>query len=207
MFTYFVVYSAIVNYLGHAYLSFGDPAVLAGNMIGDHVKGLKALDAYPEDIRQGILLHRSIDRFTDEHPVMLQAKRVFRPGYGLYAGAITDTLLDYFLANDSSLFATAGQLKQFSEEIYAKLETRKAYLPVSFLAYFRSMKEHDWLSNYRSYDGIRRSLYGLHRRAKQMPDPAAAFDLFRAEETLLRTYYESFIGDVISFVKIGPAGG
>ena len=30
-----------MNYLAHAYLSFGDPDILAGNMISDFVKGKK----------------------------------------------------------------------------------------------------------------------------------------------------------------------
>ncbi len=35
-----------MNYLAHAYLSFGDPDILAGNMISDFVKGKKKFD-YP----------------------------------------------------------------------------------------------------------------------------------------------------------------
>ncbi len=35
-----------MNYLAHAYLSFNDPDVLAGNMISDFVKGKKKFD-YP----------------------------------------------------------------------------------------------------------------------------------------------------------------
>jgi acyl carrier protein phosphodiesterase len=30
-----------MNYLAHAYLSFGEPDILAGNMISDFVKGKK----------------------------------------------------------------------------------------------------------------------------------------------------------------------
>jgi len=176
-------------------------------MIGDHVKGQKALDSFPEDIRRGIQLHRAIDQYTDTHPALQEAKMLFRPVYGLYSGAITDTLMDYFLANDPVLFPSAEDLGRFAQEVYDMLETRQQYFPPSFRAYFSSMKEHDWLTNYRSYMGISNSLKGLYRRAKHMPEPSDAYQVLRTEETVLNTYYKSFIGDVISFVKIRPSGG
>ena len=33
--------NSFVNYLAHAYLSFGDPEILTGNLISDFVKGKK----------------------------------------------------------------------------------------------------------------------------------------------------------------------
>ena len=53
-----------MNYLAHAYLSFGDPDILAGNMISDFVKGKKKYE-YPDRIQMGITLHRKIDEYTD----------------------------------------------------------------------------------------------------------------------------------------------
>ena len=80
-----------MNYLGHAFLSFGDGDILTGNMIGDHVKGKIALEQYPDGIKKGIMLHRKIDEYTDLHPATQRAKLPFREVYGLYAGAIMDT--------------------------------------------------------------------------------------------------------------------
>src|ERR1700754_3986396 len=82
----------IVNYLAHAYLSFNQPAVVVGNLISDYIKGKKQFD-YPDDIRHGIVLHRAIDTFTDEHPVIKTAKEIFRPHYRLYSGAFIDVVL------------------------------------------------------------------------------------------------------------------
>jgi acyl carrier protein phosphodiesterase len=92
-----------VNYLAHAYLSFGIPDVVVGNLISDFVKGKKQLE-YPDSIRKGITLHRAIDTFTDTHPVTRRAKSYFRAVYGLYAGALTDVVYDHFLANDPVAF-------------------------------------------------------------------------------------------------------
>ena len=90
-----------MNYLAHAYLSFDDPEVLAGNMISDFVKGKKKFD-YPFRIQQGIMLHRLIDDFTDNHPATKEAKEFFRPDYRLYSGAFVDVVYDHFLAIDEN---------------------------------------------------------------------------------------------------------
>ena len=92
-----------MNYLAHAYLSFNNPGILAGNMISDFVKGKRKYD-YPQKIQQGIAVHREIDRFTDTHPVTKEAKEIFRPAYRLYAGPLIDVVYDHFLANDIDQF-------------------------------------------------------------------------------------------------------
>lgn len=56
-----------MNFLAHAHLSFNNPEILVGNLISDFVKGKKQYN-YPQRIHKGILLHRAIDQFTDEHP-------------------------------------------------------------------------------------------------------------------------------------------
>ena len=85
-----------MNYLGHAYLSMGNEEVLAGNMMGDYVKGKAVLETYPDGIRKGLMLHRKIDSFTDAHPAVSRAKVFFRQDYDLYAGAIVDIIFDHF---------------------------------------------------------------------------------------------------------------
>ena len=87
----------IVNYLAHAYLSFGDTEVLTGNLISDFVKGKKKYD-YPPRILGGIDLHRAIDEFTDDHTVNKEAAKIFKPFYGLYSSAFIDVVYDHFLA-------------------------------------------------------------------------------------------------------------
>ncbi len=86
-----------MNYLAHAYLSFGISDIATGNLISDFVKGKKKLD-YPETIQHGITLHRAIDTFTDGHPITQEAKLFFRHHFGLYSGPITDIVYDPFYA-------------------------------------------------------------------------------------------------------------
>jgi acyl carrier protein phosphodiesterase len=192
-----------MNYLGHAYLSFGDKDTLTGNMIGDHVKGKAALDDYPPGIRKGIELHRHIDARTDIHPATLRGKLLFREDYGLYAGAIMDTLYDHFLANDPHCFASEQTLYDFSQATYRQLEENLQFLPATFLKYFESMKEHNWLYNYRHMKGIERSLSGLVRRAQYMPPPEKAYQIFVSHYYVLNQCYFEAFDDINRFVKNG----
>jgi acyl carrier protein phosphodiesterase len=179
-----------MNYLAHAYLSFNQPAIVAGNMISDFIKGKKQLD-YPDDIRKGITLHRAIDAFTDDHAVTKEAKEIFRPHYRLYSYAFMDVVYDHFLANDKLHFSEDA-LFRFSQEVYAILENYQPQLPESFRLMFPYMKQHNWLYNYRNRTGIERSFEGLARRAMYIKESKTAFTLFESNYAQLQQYYARF---------------
>jgi acyl carrier protein phosphodiesterase len=194
-----------MNYLGHAFLSFGDSELLTGNMIGDHLKGKMALDKYPVGIKKGILLHRKIDEMADRHPATQRAKLLFREDYGLYSGAIMDTLYDHFLANDPKYFPSQESLREFTVKVYAGIQENEEYLPERFAAYFPHMKEHNWLLNYRGLKGMERSLQGLAHRALYMPPIEKAYEIFVTAYYQLNQCYYDFIDDIIKFARIEAA--
>lgn len=188
-----------MNYLAHAYLSFGDPDILMGNMISDHVKGKKKFD-YPEAIQKGITLHRAIDAFTDEHEATRAAKEVFRPAYRLYSGALTDVVYDHFLATDENEF-TEASLMQFSQQAYAQLELQTQWMPDNFARFFSYMKSQNWLFNYSSRWGTAKSLEGLVRRAAYLEESATAYHLFEQHYQLLRECYRQFWVDLKPYAR------
>lgn len=194
-----------MNYLAHAYLSFNDPEILTGNMIADEVKGRLALEKYPAGIRQGILRHRAIDSRTDTHPAVLRAKLLFRAYYGLYSGAVVDTIFDHFLANDPRCFSGEKALLAFSQTVYYVLEDHQQYFPEKFAAFFPYMKQGNWLYNYRTVAGMEKSLNGLVRKAVFMAPAAKAYEIFISSYYSLNQCYYDFIDDIISFVKNDPA--
>lgn len=191
-----------MNYLGHAVLSFDEDEILVGNMIGDFVKGRDALFRYPHRVRAGLILHRSIDSFTDTHPAMAEAKQIFRPHYGLYSGAVVDTLMDYFVANDPRLFESEQALAHFSDFVYQRLEGQRLHFPERFEPYFKSMVQHNWLLGYRSKEGLRQSLNGLMRRAGKIAEVNTAYTLFQEEFDVLHSVYDTFVVDIIKYVKV-----
>ncbi len=183
-----------MNFLAHAYLSFGKPDLLLGNMISDFVKGKKKFD-YPPGIQQGITLHRAIDDFTDCHPLVAEAKNFFRKDYRLYSGAFVDVVFDHFLAKEIE------NLPRFSNEVYQKLELNSQHHPENFRPVFQSMRKYDWLKNYRENWGIERSFTGLVHRARYMNDADTAFRLFEDNYSALSDIYSDFFPQLYSFSR------
>jgi acyl carrier protein phosphodiesterase len=211
-----------VNYLAHAYLSFGIPEIVVGNLISDFVKGKKQFD-YPDRIRTGITLHRAIDTYTDTHPVTRQAKSYFRSAYGLYSGALIDVAYDHFLANDPLSFPPTGghgqltgghgqplapaafgredhpALAAFAQLTYQQLAAREAVFPERFARIFPYMRDQNWLYHYRFKEGIFRSFAGLSRRAAYMAGPEQACRLFEAHYAELEACYREFFPALTAF--------
>jgi acyl carrier protein phosphodiesterase len=194
-----------VNYLAHAYLSFDIPEMVVGNLISDFVKGKKKFD-YPGRIQAGISLHRSIDTFTDTHPITRVAKSYFRADYGLYAGALTDVIYDHFLANDPVSFPAAtanpgeaAELLSFSQRTYEQVAAWEPLFPERFARMFPYMRSQNWLYNYRLKEGIYNSLAGLSRRAVYMPGPEQACRLFDTHYGELEACYREFFPSLKDF--------
>lgn len=183
-----------MNFLAHAYLSFGHPDILLGNMISDFVKGKKQFD-YPLSIQDGIKLHRSIDDFTDCHPLIKEAKKVFQQDYRLYSGAFVDVVFDHFLAKDIE------NLQHFAQETYRLLDKNSSFHPDNFRSVFQSMRKYDWLKNYSELWGIERSFSGLVYRAKYMNDSQKAFELFKDNYNSFRDIYTQFFPELYSFSR------
>ena len=186
-----------MNYLAHAYLSFGDADILAGNIFSDFVKGKKKFE-FPKRIQLGIELHRSIDQFTDDHPATSRAKQFFRPIYRLYAAAFVDVAYDHFLAIDKNTFAK-DELKEFARTTYIELRKAETMFPERFRTLFYYMELQDWLYNYQFTEGIFRSFGGLVRRAAYMDDPRPACDLFMRHYEELNGCYQDFFPELKAF--------
>ena len=190
-----------MNFLAHAYLSFNKEEIVVGNLISDFVKGNKKFD-YSKGIQDGISLHRKIDEFTDNHPQTKLAKQLLKPAVGLYAGAFIDVVYDYFLANNLNCFSSEIELHDFAKGVYKILENHKAIVPPNFEKVLPSMQANNWLYNYKFDYGVQRSFEGLYRRAKFLtPSDNKAYQSFIANKSVLHEFANSFIKDVIVFVK------
>lgn len=187
-----------MNFLAHAYLSFNHPEILVGNMLSDFVKGNKKFD-YPINVQKGITLHRLIDEFTDNHSATKNAKKIFQPALGLYAGAFVDITFDYFLANDKSEFENETALQIFATNTYNTLENFIDIFPEKFTGAFASMKQNNWLYNYSLYYGISKSFAGLTYRANYINKNHNAFMIFLEKKEQFKIYYNDFFKDVKQF--------
>lgn len=179
-----------MNYLAHAYLSFGNKEILLGNMISDFVKG-KEQYRYPSLVHSGIQLHRMIDAFTDLHEATKKAKEFFRPAYRLYSGAFVDVAFDHFLAVDKNAF-TGSSLHDFSQNTYTLLAAQESLMPEIFKKLFFYMRTENWLYGYSTPAGIHQSFGGLVKRAAYLQDSVPAIKIFEKHYDALNECYRQF---------------
>lgn len=184
-----------MNFLAHAYLSFGNEDVLIGNMISDFVKG-KAKENYPASVQKGIILHRDIDVFTDQHEATKNMKKIFKPAVGLYAGVFTDIVYDFFLANDKVSFKSQNELYLFSQNTYNVLQRNYKILPEKFQQLLPFMLQQNWLYHYKTTEGIEKSFKGIFRRAEYLTYNEVAFNMFLNNLDYLKNCYSVFMPQV-----------
>ncbi|MCW5909447.1 MAG: DUF479 domain-containing protein [Cyclobacteriaceae bacterium] len=152
-----------MNFLAHLYLSGNHDEIMAGNFIGDFVRGRDIYARYPFHIALGIELHREIDAFTDSHPVVMKSKIRLRPKYRHYAPVIVDMLYDHFLAANWNTYHPQP-LGQYAQQSYARLLRFEHLLPDRVKELMPYMIRGNWLLSYAKPEGIHRALSGMARR-------------------------------------------
>ena len=153
-----------MNFLAHIYLSGEDEGVTIGNFIADSIKGKKYLN-YSEDLQKGILLHRSIDTFTDQHPLVRQSTKRLHENHGHYSGVIVDIFYDHFLAKNWKQYHP-DPLSEYVSQFYKLLETNLEKLPPNIQNMLPIMKSNNWLLSYATTKGINTILEQMSRRVK-----------------------------------------
>lgn len=192
-----------MNFLSHIYLSGENEKLMVGNFIGDFVKGKRALQLFEPAIVKGIELHRTIDEFTDTHPVVSASKDRLRPKYRHYSGVIVDVFYDHFLAKNWDVYH-AQPLPEFAANAYHTLENFDPILPKEVKQMLPYMTSGNWLVNYSRTEGIHRALSGMARRTpydskmdEAITDLIQSYAAFQTEfETffpVLRTHCERWI--------------
>jgi len=205
--------AALMNFLAHLFLS-GSPAaatyaeVLVGNFIADSVPG-RQLENFPMAVQTGIRLHRAIDTYTDQHPVVRRStQRLRAAGLGKYAGVVSDMFLDHFLARHFDLFSSEGLLP-FTQRVFAILTARQAEMPARVQQFLPHLTTHNWLLGYAQLEGIRRALTGLSRRATAGSGMEMAVDELQANyaayEADFLEYFPQLQRHVVEFLSLPAA--
>ena len=151
-----------MNFLAHIYLSGEDEAIKIGNFIADGIRGKKYLE-YPEKIQKGILLHRAIDTYTDQHKIVKKSTKRLHKNYGHYSGVIVDIFYDHFLASQWENYATTP-LDLYVARFYKLLEDHYTILPDRFKNMLPYLIRDNWLLSYATIEGISKVLNGMNRR-------------------------------------------
>lgn len=158
----------VVNYLAHLHLSDGTAESMLGNVIADFVKGPEVA-ALPAAVQRGVRLHRSVDSYTDRHPVVMRSIRRLGGKLGWFAGVVIDIYYDHLLARDWLQFA-AEPLRSFADRSYRIFADNLGYLSADSRRQMERLIREDRLVSYASPAGIAETLERVSWRiAERMP--------------------------------------
>ena len=188
-----------MNFLAHAYLSFGQEEILVGNFIADFVRG-KEIEKYPKKVQIGIQLHRAIDTYTDSHHLVKQVQSFLIPRFGHYSRVISDVFFDYFLAKNWNNYSDTV-LEQFSLDSYGILSSYPQELPEAFCRMFHWMRTQNWLYAYREPVGIQAALDGLSRRARFDSKMNESTQVLWEKEEEIEALFFVFFQDLETFAQ------
>jgi acyl carrier protein phosphodiesterase len=133
-----------------------------GNFLGDFVKGSQ-LDYLPADIELGIRLHRSVDVFTDTHPLIVSLKDKFPAELRRMAGVVIDIYFDYLLMQNWDAYSKR-HFDLIFEQFYTELELFSLKDNPKFSQQAQRLKTHRWLNEYSKLETCHRAFLSIETR-------------------------------------------
>jgi acyl carrier protein phosphodiesterase len=201
-----------VNHLAHALLAAPDADLMLGSLIADFLRG-RIDPALPRGVRDGIALHRAVDRFTDTHAQVAAARARFAPPYRRYAGILLDIWFDHLLARDWPRYAS-GPLHAFSRRVQDLLAARAAELPPRMHGFAHYLRAHDLPQAYAERAMIGHVLDGLSQRLARANPLGDALPVLEALADPLQGHFDAFFPDLVAHaarererLAARPAGG
>lgn len=189
-----------MNFLAHLRLGPDDPEQALGGLLGDFVKGPMTSIALPESVRQGIWLHRSIDAYTDRHPLVARSKERVTGERRRYAGIMVDMFYDHLLAYHWTRFADQS-LDDFTSRMYQAVLAQQALMPERARTVLVRMAEEDWLGSYAQLQNLHLALNNMARRLRPGNPLVGAVDELERDYLGFEADFFQFMPEVIDFAE------
>ena len=185
-----------MNYLAHAWLARHSDEAILGGLLGDFVFGRSVLQDWRPSVRIEIVRHRRIDRYTDEHPAVVEARALFG-GLRRYAGIVLDVYFDHRLARDWPRWNDES-LHDFTARVYRVLREHRDELPPRLQAIAPRMAAHDWLGSYAVRGNVDGAVRGIATRLSRNGDKlVACLEVLSSHEAAVDAAFETFFPDLI----------
>ena len=190
-----------MNFLAHLYLSGQSHSIKVGNFIGDFVKG-KAYLNYPPDVQKGILLHRSIDMFTDSSKLaaILNSRKRLSIRYRLYSYVIVDIFYDHFLAIHWNRYSVLT-FDDYITNCYTILKQNRIFLPQKVQNFLPRMIAANRLKSYGEIDGIANALRLMSKYTSLPDETDFAIKTLKTNYQHFSNEFNDFFPTVIDHVK------
>jgi len=188
-----------MNFLAHLFLSGNNDEMLVGNLLGDFMKGRK-ISSFDEGIINGIILHRKIDEFTDNHPLVVKTKERLRPLFKHYTPVVADIYYDHFLAANWNDYSEVD-LKDFAQHSYQVLRKHKELFPPRFQQALVYMRFRNVLVSYAKFSGIDFAFNRMALRSNYPSNLKNATIELKANYDLYLAEFQKFFPELQEYVK------
>lgn len=158
-----------MNFLGHSLISLEideniNKETLYGNFTGDFYKGLVERIELSENLKEGIVLHRIIDKTSDRKENLLN--ELLAEKFGIFKGIVSDMFIDHFLSkNFNNLFNK--NINDIEREILDKVKEYKNIFPKDFERTFNWLNDRNVMANYKDIDFLERAFQGLAKNIRR----------------------------------------
>lgn len=158
-----------MNFLGHSLISLKidentNKETLYGNFTGDFYKGLVEKIELSENLKEGIILHRIIDKTSDRKENLLN--ELLTEKFGIFKGIVSDMFIDHFLSkNFYNLFNK--NINNIERKILDKVEENKNIFPKDFEKTFDWLNHRNVMVNYKELDFLERAFQGLAKNVRR----------------------------------------
>lgn len=184
-----------MNYLAHMYLSCSNEDLIIGNMLVD-MMNIKRLRELPAQYHKGFDLHRLIDSYTDEHPIVKEATLKLRSNHGKYAPVVIDIFYDYVLSQEWQRYS-GEDIQEFCNNIYQVLEKHMNNLPEDIKSRLQRMVKSNFLMTCSSPEAIRNVFNIIDGRARFTNSFSVATDDLLHDYDFYRDNFFKFFPDMI----------
>lgn len=179
-----------MNFLAHLHLASLADSSLLGNLMADFVRGSPNAD-YAPDVASGIMLHRRVDKLTDNLTEVKEARTLFsRPNYRVSAIAL-DVLWDHFLSKHWATITPQTPLPLFIERARADIEPYLFTTP-GFQHLNKYIWRDRWLERYAELPFIADTLQSMAARRPRLEALSHCMDDIEQNYALLEACFKRF---------------
>lgn len=188
-----------MNILVHYLLSERNEEVVVGNVIADFIKGTK-IHQFPPGIQKGIEIHKEIDTYSDNHPVVKETWSLLQKDFGLYGRVITDIYYDHFLYKHWTEFSdfTFEDDLQF---LYDCLQKHTAELPPKVRRMNARIVALEWPLKYTDMAGLYQVFRSMSRRVAFENRFEKAVEVLQLEYKRIDGHFLRFYPELRSYIR------
>lgn len=190
-----------MNFLAHLHLAEHTPESRLGSLLGDFVRGYPWDDRYPEAVWMGIVEHRQVDAFTDQHPSWQKSRDLLPGEMRRYAGIVVDIFYDFFLLRHWNQFSGGETLDHFVKDVHTMLEQVMELAPAEAREAIELMIRQEWLREYATHEGIDLTLKRVSQRSEILAPIHDGASVLVDHLDCMESHFLEFYPDLIAYVE------